>query len=179
MELDNRMSTILFRVISAIFSVYIFFKYFDCEKIRKSHIKKTYLSELYPDPNTLEEFKIANKKLMEVRVQVGSEKLIQNKGFKVEFVFTMDGMLGFGTELIRQAIDAKQNGLNKNRIFGSLNPITATEVCNLYRGVYLTADSAGLAAEIDDNLNFSKINNSQDKLKKNPGPILQKTGQQR
>lgn len=125
--------------------------------MKKRDMKGTYLVNLHPEPEQLN----ANKNLLEINLQTGNERIVQAKNFRVELVFSVNGMLGFGTELIRQAINGRQNGLEKDLIFKSLNSITMQEVSNLYRGVYLTPDSAELIIRIKENLSLNKINNCQ------------------
>lgn len=123
-------------------------------------MKGTYLVNLYPEPVQLEEFKNANNNLLEVSLQVGDKRTVHTKNFIVELVFTINGMLGFGAELIRQAINGRQNGLGESLIFKPLSSITTQGVSNLYRSVHLTPDSAELIIRIKENFP-SKVNDYQ------------------
>jgi hypothetical protein len=140
----------------------LYYQTYLCSKEVQSPMSKTYIVKLDPDP-AIKVFQISDKNLLEVSLQVESESLLQNKGYQVELEFTTDGMLGFGTELIRQALDAKQNGVNRNLAFDPLSHSTTESYP--YRGVYLTVDSPELIPLLNENLDFSDADKIQNKLK--------------
>ncbi|HEY2566299.1 MAG TPA: hypothetical protein VGH95_01135 [Candidatus Aquirickettsiella sp.] len=129
--------------------------------MKKIDMKGTYWVNLYPESLQFERFKNLNKNLLRVGLQVGDKSTIHTTGFRVEFVFTINGMLGLGTELIRYALNGAKKDLDKKLIFKPLNLIPTQKASNLYRGVYLIPGSAELIINIEENVNFNKLNNFQ------------------
>lgn len=161
MELNKKIIRFYSRFLIAIWLIYTFFKDLKFREMKKIDMKGTYWVNLYPESLQFERFKNLNKNLLRVGLQVGDKSTIHTAGFRVEFVFTINGMLGLGTELIRYALNGAQNGLDKKLIFKPLNLIPTQKVSNLYRGVYLTPDSVELIINIEENVNFNKLNNFQ------------------
>ena len=136
---------------------------------KKNHllISKKYLLKLSQNP-TSELFKNTDKNLIEVSSEVTGNNLIANKKFQVELEITIDGMLGFGEELIRLAMHAKQN--KTNSVFDSLN--RKKEKQALFKGTYSTKITSELVLSVNDNLKFRDIDKIENKLKQEEIPVL-------
>lgn len=110
-------------------------------------LRKYYLVMLYSNTES-EVFNFTDENFLEVILQQNENFSLNNHEYAVELNFTLDGLLGFGSELIRQAMDAKYTGKNQMVLPQAGEPY-------FYRGVHLTETSPELVPLINENLELS------------------------
>lgn len=121
-------------------------------------MKKPYVIDLIRDRNELEPYEIADKNLIEIKVQAPGDTDFKGIGYRVELTLSLDGMVGLGIALVRKALLAKERGLDEAEKFEHLRP----GFVNKNMGVYLKPNSAELLITVKD---FGTVEDVMNKLK--------------
>lgn len=122
---------------------------------------KKYVIKIIPD------IKQSIQHLLKIELIKSQEILIENSPYEIEMHFTTDGLLSFGSELIRQALLHKKK-LIRNKLFYDMD----SKKTYFYGGFHLVKNSPELVPLINDQLQPSKKKlTSQDNATTNEYPI--------
>ncbi|HLD16718.1 MAG TPA: hypothetical protein VJB02_03285 [Coxiellaceae bacterium] len=101
----------------------------------------TYKIDLNPDKDNLEEYEVADENVLEVKIRLPNGEAVKQDNYKVMLNLSPDGMIGFGTALIRAGLKLK--GKEQNSFFEHIRPILP-DLAIRTMGIYMVPKSCEL-----------------------------------